>query len=133
MRKSPVHEFCNRDSLQYQDTKDRIAALKADFDAVFGLANTPEEYEALNVIKTQIRAEETTLRDLQTRLPAREAFAARYSAKILGPHEVAFTIPANVPRIRILEEAQDLYYKLERRNYVFPARYKVWLGMPSFT
>jgi len=29
--------------LQYQDTEDRIAALKADFDAVLGLANTPEE------------------------------------------------------------------------------------------
>jgi len=119
--------------LQYQDTKDRIAALKADYDAIFGLANTPEESEALNVIKAQIRAEEKTLRDLQAKLPAREAFGAKYATEILGPHEIAFTIPANVPRIRILEEAQDIYYKLERQNYVFPARYKVWLGMPSFT
>jgi len=93
--------------LQYQDTKDRIAALKADYDAIFGLANTPEEYEALTVIKTQIRAEEKTLRDLQARLPARESFGARYATEILGPHEIAFTIPANVPRIRILEEAQE--------------------------
>jgi hypothetical protein len=119
--------------LQYEDAKERLVALKADYDAIFGLANTPEEYETLNVIKAQIRAEEKTIRDLQAKLPAREAFGARYATEILGSHQISFTIPANVPRIRILEEAQDIYYKLERRNYVFPARYKVWLGMPSFT
>lgn len=119
--------------LQYQDAKDRLVALKADYDAIFGLANTPEEYETLNVIKAQIRAEEKAIRDLQAKLPARESFGAKYSTEILGSHEISFTIPANVPRIRILQEAQDIYFKLERRNYVFPTRYKVWLDMPSFT
>jgi hypothetical protein len=53
--------------------------------------------------------------------------------EILGPHEISFVIPASVPRIGILEEAQAIYSKLDKRNYVFPNRYKVWLGMPSFT
>ena len=119
--------------LQYQDTKDRLAALRADYDDIFAIANTPEEYETLNVIKSQIRTEERVLRDLQGKLPARESFGVKYSAEILGSHQLSFVVPANVPRIRILEEAQAIYYKLERRNYVFPTRYKVWLGMPSFT
>lgn len=119
--------------LQYQEVKDRLTTLKADYDAIFGIANTAEEYETLNVIKTQIRAEERALRDIQSKLPARESFGAKYSVEILGSHEISFVIPANVPRIRILEEAQQIHYKLERRNYVFPTRYKVWLGMPSFT
>lgn len=119
--------------LQYEETKERLAALRNDYDAIFGIANTPEEYETLTVIKTQIRAEEKTLRDLQAKLPARESFGAKYAAEILGTHEISFVIPANVPRIRILQEAQDIYFKLERRNYVFPTRYKVWLDMPSFT
>ena len=118
---------------QHQDAKERLAGLRADYDAIFGIANTGEEYETLNVIKSQIRAEEKVLRELQTKLPARESFGAKYSVEILGSHEISFVIPANVPRIRIIQEAQDIYYKLERRNYVFPTRYKVWLDMPSFT
>ena len=118
---------------QYQDAKERLAGLRADYDAIFGIANTGEEYETLNVIKSQIRAEERALRDVQAKLPARESFGAKYSVEILGSHEISFIIPANVPRIRIIDEAQQLHYKLERRNYVFPTRYKVWLGMASFT
>ncbi len=119
--------------LQYEESKDRLEALRADYDAIFGIANTAEEYATLTVIKDQIRAEERLLRDLQAKLPARESFGAKYQVEILGPHEISFVIPVNVPRIRILEEAQEIYYKLDKRNYVFPNRYKVWLGMPSFT
>lgn len=119
--------------LQYEEARDRMTTLRADYDAMFGIANTPEEFETLTLIKTQIDLEERVLRDLQAKLPARESFGAKYSAEILGPHQLSFVIPANVPRIRIIEEAQQLHSKLERRNYVFPARYKVWLGMPSFS
>jgi hypothetical protein len=119
--------------LQYEESKDRLEALRADYDAIFGIANTSEEYATLSVIKDQIRAEERVLKDLQDKLPARESFGAKYQVEILGPHEISFVIPANVPRIRLLEEAQEIYYKLDKRNYVFPNRYKVWLGMPSFT
>ncbi len=119
--------------LQYEESKERLDTLRADYETIFSIANTPEEFATLTVIKDQIRAEERTLRDIQARLPARESFGAKYFVEILGPHEIAFVIPPNVPRIRILEEAQEIYYKLDKRNYVFPNRYKVWLGMPSFT
>jgi hypothetical protein len=119
--------------LQYEEVKNRLESLTADYNAIFGIANTPEEYATLNVIKDQIRAEERALKDIQAKLPARESFGAKYQVEILGSHEISFVIPASVPRIRVLEEAQAIYSKLDKRNYVFPNRYKVWLGMPSFT
>jgi len=119
--------------LQYDDTKIRLDSLKSDYDTIFGIANTPEEFVTLNVIQDQIRAEERALKDLRAKLPARESFGAKYLVEILGSHEIFFVIPPNVPRIRIIEEAQEIYSKLDKRNYVFPNRYKVWLNMPSFT
>ncbi len=119
--------------LKYDDIKIRLDSLKADYDAIFDIADTPEEFVTLNVIQDQIRAEERALRDIKAKLPARESFGAKYSVEILGPHEIYFVIPPSVPRIRILEEAQAIYSNLDKRNYVFPNRYKVWLEMPSFT
>ncbi|MSU31521.1 MAG: hypothetical protein EXS25_02450 [Pedosphaera sp.] len=119
--------------LQYDDTKIRLDSLRADYDAIFGIANTPEEFVTLNVIQDQIRAEERAMKDIKAKLPARESLGAKYSVEILGFHEILFVIPPNVPRIRIIEEAQAIYSKLDKRNYVFPNRYKVWLDMPSFT
>jgi len=119
--------------LQYEEAKSRLESLTEDYNTIFATANTSEEYATLNVIKDQIRAEERALKDIQAKLPARESFGAKYQVEILGPHEIFFVIPASVPRIRILEEAQAIYSKLDKRNYVFPNRYKVWLGMTSFT
>jgi hypothetical protein len=107
--------------------------LKEDYNTIFGLANTSDEFATLKVIKDQIVAEERALKSIQAKLPARESFGAKYQVEILGPHEILFVIPPNVPRIRVLEEAQAIFSKLDKQNYVFPARYKVWLGMPSFT
>jgi hypothetical protein len=119
--------------LQYQESKDRLAALKADYDVIFSIANTPEEFATLNVIADQMRAEERILKEIHAKLPPRESFGAKYSVEMLGPNQIAFVIPANVPPIRILEEVQEIHLALEKRNYVFPNRYKVWLQMPSFT
>ena len=118
---------------QFNEIKNRLDSLRADYDAIFGIANTPEEYVTLNVIKDQIRAQERAMLAIKAKLPARESFCAKYQVEILGPHEIFFVIPPSVPRIRVLEEAQAIYLKLDKRNYVFPNRYKVWLGMPSFT
>ena len=118
---------------QFNEIKNRLDSLRADYDAIFGIANTPEEFVTLNVIKDQIRAEERAIRDLQVKLPARDSFGVKYSVEILGSHEISFVIPPSVPRIRIITEAQDIYSKLEKRNYVFPNRYKVWVEMPSFS
>lgn len=117
----------------YEETRQRLKDLKEDYDTIFGIANTPDDYESLNVIMRQIRSQEQALREIQSKLPPREAFGFKYSAEVLGPRQISFTIPANVPRIRILEEAQDIHLKLEQRNYLFPIRHKVWLSMPSFT
>ena len=119
--------------LQYQESKDRLVALKADYDVIFSIANTPEEFATLNVIADQMRAEERILKEIHAKLPPRESFGAKYSVEMLGPNQIAFVIPANVPPIRILEEVQEIHLALEKRNYVFPNRYKVWLQMPSFT
>lgn len=119
--------------LQYEEIKNRLESLKEDYNTIFGLANTSEEFATLKVIKDQILAEERALKSIQAKLPARESFGAKYQVEILGPHEILFVIPPNVPRIRVLEEAQAIFSKLDKQNYVFPARYKVWLGMPSFT
>ncbi len=119
--------------LQYDDTKIRLDSLRADYDTIFGIANTPEEFVTLNVIQDQIRAEERAMKDIVAKLPARESLGAKYSVEILGSHEIFFVIPPNVSRIGIIEEAQAIYAKLDKRNYVFPNRYKVWLDMPSFT
>jgi len=119
--------------LQYQESKDRLVALKADYDVIFSIANTPEEFATLSVIADQMRAEERILKEIHANLPPRESFGAKYSVEMLGPNQIAFVIPANVPPIRILEEVQEIHSALEKRNYVFPNRYKVWLQMPSFT
>jgi hypothetical protein len=119
--------------LQYEEIKNRLESLKEDYNTIFGLANTSDEFATLKVIKDQIVAEERALKSIQAKLPARESFGAKYQVEILGPHEILFVIPPNVPRIRVLEEAQAIFSKLDKQNYVFPARYKVWLGMPSFT
>jgi len=119
--------------LQYEEIKNRLESLKEDYNTIFGLANTSDEFATLKVIKDQILAEERALKSIQAKLPARESFGAKYQVEILGPHEILFVIPPNVPRIRVLEEAQAIFSKLDKQNYVFPARYKVWLGMPSFT
>jgi hypothetical protein len=119
--------------LQYEEIKNRLESLKEDYNTIFGIANTSDEFATLKVIKDQIVAEERALKTIQAKLPARESFGAKYQVEILGPHEILFVIPPNVPRIRVLEEAQDIFSKLDKQNYVFPARYKVWLGMPSFT
>jgi hypothetical protein len=119
--------------LQYEEIRNRLESLKEDYNTIFGLANTSEEFATLKVIKDQIVAEERALKSIQAKLPARESFGAKYQVEILGPHEILFVIPPNVPRIRVLEEAQAIFSKLDKQNYVFPARYKVWLGMPSFT
>ena len=42
--------------LQYQESKDRLVALKADYDVIFSIANTPEEFATLSVIADQMRA-----------------------------------------------------------------------------
>ena len=118
---------------QFNEIKNRLDSLRADYDAIFGIANTPEEFVTLNVIKDQIRAEERAIRDLQVKLPARDSFGVKYSVEILGSHEISFVIPPSVSRIRIIEEAQGISSKLEKRNYVFPNRYKVWVEMPSFS
>lgn len=119
--------------LQYEEIKNRLESLKEDYNTIFGLANTSDEFATLKVIKDQIVAEERALKSIQAKLPARESFGAKYQVEILGPHEILFVIPPNVPRIRVLQEAQDIFSKLDKQNYVFPNRYKVWLGMPSFT
>ena len=119
--------------LQYEEIKNRLESLKEVYNTIFGLANTSDEFATLKVIKDQILAEERALKSIQAKLPARESFGAKYQVEILGPHEILFVIPPNVPRIRVLEEAQAIFSKLDKQNYVFPARYKVWLGMPSFT
>jgi hypothetical protein len=119
--------------LQYEEIKNRLESLKEDYNTIFSLANTSDEFATLKVIKDQIVAEERALKSIQAKLPARESFGAKYQVEILGPHEILFVIPPNVPRIRVLEEAQAIFSKLDKQNYVFPARYKVWLGMPSFT
>jgi hypothetical protein len=119
--------------LQYEEIKNRLESLKEDYNTIFSLANTSDEFATLKVIKDQIVAEERALKTIQAKLPARESFGAKYQVEILGPHEILFVIPPNVPRIRVLEEAQAIFSKLDKQNYVFPARYKVWLGMPSFT
>jgi hypothetical protein len=119
--------------LQYEEIKNRLESLKEDYNTIFGLANTSDEFATLKVIKDQIVAEERALKSIQAKLPARESFGAKYQVEILGPHEILFVIPPNVPRIQVLQEAQDIFSKLDKQNYVFPARYKVWLGMPSFT
>lgn len=119
--------------LQYEEIKNRLESLKEDYNTIFSLANTSDEFATLKVIKDQIVAEERALKSIQAKLPARESFGAKYQVEILGPHEILFVIPPNVPRIQVLKEAQDIFSKLDKQNYVFPARYKVWLGMPSFT
>ena len=117
----------------YEEVRQRLKELKEDYDTIFAVANTPDDYESLSVIMNQIRSQEQALRELQSKLPPREAFGVRYSAEILGPRQISFVIPANVPRIRILEEAQAIHLKLNQRNYLFPIRHKVWLSMPSFS
>lgn len=119
--------------LQYQESKDRLVAMKADYDVIFSIANTPEEFATLNIISDRMRAEERILKEIHAKLPPRESFGARYSVEMLGLCQIAFLIPANVPPIRIIEEVQEIHFALEKRNYVFPNRYKVWLQMPSFT
>ena len=72
---------------QFNEIKNRLDSLRADYDAIFGIANTPEEFVTLNVIKDQIRAEERAIRDLQVKLPARDSFGVKYSVEILGSQE----------------------------------------------
>jgi hypothetical protein len=119
--------------LQHEEIKNRLESLKEDYNTIFGIANTSDEFATLKVIKDQIVAEERALKTIQAKLPARESFGAKYQVEILGPHEILFVIPPNVPRIQVLKEAQDIFSKLNKQNYVFPNRYKVWLGMASFT
>lgn len=117
---------------QFQESKGRLSAMKDDYDIIFSVANTPEEFETLNVIANRMRAEERILGEIQAKLHPRESLGAKYSVEIMGLTQIAFVIPANVPPIRILEEVQETYFALEKGHYVFPNRYTVWLEMPSF-